>query len=447
LGDTLSNKKIVPTQVGTATNWKAVKANESYNVALKQNGTLWTWGRNTTGVLGNGTTNDRHIPQQVGSINDWKTIEAGWRHILAIRADGSLWGWGLNDFRQVGVGNVTSAYYVLTPTPIGSDTGWVEVAASRHYSFGIKMDGTLWGWGSKDGLGIGNQLYSVDTPIQINGDTNWRRIHTQYSHTIALKKDGTLWSWGANIYGCLGLDTLGLSFGNVYYPMQVGNDTTWKNAHAGRWYTAGLSSGNVLKTWGWNENGFLGDGGFANRYLPLSIPCGGVLPVQLISFRAYLKNNQPVVDWRTENESGISAFQVQRSFDGLNFETVSTIAAGNISRFHYLFTDTVVLRRKLFYRLRIVQKDGQYSYSPVSILTVPLTEYLHIYPNPAIDWVIIEGTGIQEIIVTDYSGRTVLKAPITGKTMVNISRLAPGIYMANGYSAAGKQIISKLIKK
>jgi len=121
-------------------------------LAIKTDGTLWSWGNNWFGRLGIGTDGfyesgpgTRFVPVQVGNDSNWAMVSAGGMHSMAIRTDGTLWGWGSGDRGQVGDGTADS---ILSPVQIGTDTDWVSVSAGDGHSVGIRADGTLWAWGS-----------------------------------------------------------------------------------------------------------------------------------------------------------------------------------------------------------------------------------------------------------------------------------------------------------
>jgi alpha-tubulin suppressor-like RCC1 family protein len=215
-----------PQRVGSDTNWQAVAAG-FHTVALRADGTLWAWGANRSGQLGNGTftTNDPggiNTPQQVATNSDWQTIAAGATHTVALRANGTLWTWGNNFNGQLGLGTNTKTN---TPQRIGSDTNWQAIAASDHTA-ALRADGTLWAWGRNESgmLGIGTNTHT-NTPQRVGTAANWQAVAAGL-HTVALRADGTLWAWGGNYDGQLGNGTNG-PYTGTNTPQQVGTDTNW----------------------------------------------------------------------------------------------------------------------------------------------------------------------------------------------------------------------------
>ncbi|MES2776035.1 MAG: LamG-like jellyroll fold domain-containing protein [Bacteroidota bacterium] len=218
-----------------------------------RNGTLWAWGLNSEGQLGDGTTTDRYSQVQIGSDNKWALIAGGSSSTLAIKSDGTLWGWGNNDFGQLGDGTNTMK---LSPVQIGTDNKWVSLAAGWGFYLGIKSNGTLWAWGKNTNgqLGIGTTDHA-NSPVQVGLDNKWASIACGNDHSIGVKSDGTLWTWGLNTYGQLGDG----GYTQRNNPVKIGTDTKWVSVSAGYLYTAGLKSDGTIWVWGSNRYGQYGN--------------------------------------------------------------------------------------------------------------------------------------------------------------------------------------------
>jgi alpha-tubulin suppressor-like RCC1 family protein len=227
LGDGTSVDKSSPVQIGALTNWKTIATKHNHSLALKTDGTLWSWGWNTYGALGDGTTVDKSSPVQVGSGTNWKFIATARNTSAAIKTDGTLWTWGYNNYGQLGDGTTVNK---SSPVQVGSGTNWKQIACTADSMSAVKTDGTLWSWGynSYGQLGDGT-IIRKSTPIQVGSLRNWKKVNTGYVNVIATKTDGTLWAWGENSYGSLGNGTIGHSSS----PVQVGSFYTWKSATGG----------------------------------------------------------------------------------------------------------------------------------------------------------------------------------------------------------------------
>lgn len=175
----------VQTAVG-GTNWKQIACGDLHIAAIKTDGTLWVWGSNAVGQLGLGTTgNTISTPVQLGASNTWKSVSCATTMTMAIKTDGTLWVWGYNHFGQLGDGTTTPR---STPIQIGG-TNWKQVVGGYYTIAAIKTDGTLWSWGSNAYSALG-QNYSIPTaissPLQITGGgTNWKQVWCGANHTIA----------------------------------------------------------------------------------------------------------------------------------------------------------------------------------------------------------------------------------------------------------------------
>ncbi len=265
---------LMPSIIGSDKDWKTVAA-ASHVLAIKTDGTLWAWGNNISGKLGNGGLNpdsdgfpaDVLTPAQVGSDKDWKSVAAGDEHSLAIKEDGTLWAWGNNASGQLGNGGIDAdsdgAFdNVLTPAQIGSDKDWKAAFAGRHSSFAIKKDGTLWAWGynRRGQLGLGNTT-NQSSPVKVGTATSWKAVaggsngDNERAHTIGLREDGTLWAWGNDWNGQLGN---GAGRTNQTSPQQIGSDTDWKAIAAGNAASMAVKSDDSFWTWGndlWGQAG------------------------------------------------------------------------------------------------------------------------------------------------------------------------------------------------
>jgi hypothetical protein len=180
------------------------------------NGSVWAWGTNQNGQLGDGGTTDSSTPLAVSGLHNIIAIASGGAHSLAVTADGKVWSWGANDSGQLGTG--TNADSAL-PMEIPGLSGISAVAAGENHSLALSSDGKVWAWGgnSSGQLGDGTTV-NRNTPVQVESLDDIVAIAAGKVHSMALARDGTVWSWGGNYNGQLGDGTVA----NTTRPVQVG---------------------------------------------------------------------------------------------------------------------------------------------------------------------------------------------------------------------------------
>ncbi|WP_330842695.1 hypothetical protein [Actinophytocola sp.] len=210
----------------------AIAAGNGVAYALKSDGTVWSWGSNGFGSLGNGAAPDFHTnqPVQVSGLTGVRKIAAGFYGALALKDDGTVWSWGDNRQGQLGQGTVGGdGCYNLPPTApncfanvpgqVLNLTGVTAIGADSAHSFAVLADGTAWGWGNPylGGLGNGQECYCpTGTPVRVTGLTGAREIDGNEHGGYALDADGRIWAWGNNIRAALGpVDTPEVPNSNV----------------------------------------------------------------------------------------------------------------------------------------------------------------------------------------------------------------------------------------
>ena len=246
-------------QVGSDNDWLTISG-DTHCLAIKSNNSLWVWGYNQFGQCGLGTSGGGTNPTSPTVLtslgNVWISAEAGNGWSCAITAAGSLYTWGINTTGMLGLGDTTNR---STPTLVSSN--WLQVSPGHiDHTLAIKRDNTLWAWGSNDSGQLGNgTTVNTSTPVQIGNDSTWVAVSAGWKFSLALKSDGSLWAWGDNQYGQLGLG-FGLLGVNQSSPMQVGAFYDWRQVRAGYQHGMAIRSNGSLWAWGWNSKGQLGLG-------------------------------------------------------------------------------------------------------------------------------------------------------------------------------------------
>jgi alpha-tubulin suppressor-like RCC1 family protein len=250
-----------PGNVGYLASIVAISAGEGHNLALRSDGTVWAWGWNGVGQLGDGTTNDAHTPVQVGGLTNVVAISGRGYHGLALRADGTVWAWGYNRFGQIGDGTTNDAHAPIQVGGLPNVTANHPVAVSAGYAISMVLmsNGTVlvWGTGGFGELGQGQFGDHSYSPIQVMGLANVVAISADFQEPNALRSDGTMWMWGWNNLGQLGNGTTA----NQNLPGRVQNLANVIYAGpTGDRDNCAITSDHTVWTWGRNYNGQLGIG-------------------------------------------------------------------------------------------------------------------------------------------------------------------------------------------
>ena len=397
-----------------------------YSVALASDGTVYTWGNNGDGQLGNGNNTSSNVPVAVDVLGVLSgkiiTAIAANNHTIALASDGTVYTWGDNTHGKLGNGNTGTDSNV----PVAVDMSGVlfgktitAVDCFANHSIALASDGTVYTWGRNNSgqLGNGNNTDSnVPVAVDMSGALNGKTITAVAggnSYSIALASDGTVYTWGDNYGGQLGT---GLGISNV--PVQVNSSgvlsgKTITAIAGGNNHAIALGSDGTAYTWGYNASGQLGNGNKTSSSVPVIVDQSsiGALPVELSSFTANILENKVILNWHTATEINNYGFEILRSAqnnshsesalaDEESWEKVGFVAGhGNSnSPKEYSFIDDKTsevfknlggLNAVLKYRLKQIDFDGNFEYSKIitvwteNILSIP-TEFRleQNYPNP-----------------------------------------------------------------
>lgn len=256
LGDGTTTNSVMPVPVEGLTDVISVSGGAYYSVALKKDGSVWAWGSNTQSWLVADDPNDRiSTPVQVKGLDNVITLSAGGSHVIALKEDGTVWAWGSNTSYQLGIEGI---YQVREPLQINGLTDVRLVVAGGMHTVALRNDGTVWAWGSNiyGQLGDGTTYQQRGTPAQIEGLTNVVSVSLGGDFTIALKSDGTVWACGTNEYGQLGDGAPAI----CTTPVQVSGLSDVVAVSAARSNIAALGKDGTVWSQGRNMYGYLGDG-------------------------------------------------------------------------------------------------------------------------------------------------------------------------------------------
>lgn len=275
LGNNDTGRRSTPiTTFAGGNNWSQAWAGGNHTVALKMDGTLWTWGTGAGGRLGTNDANTRSTPVTTFTGgNNWKQCHTSTTHVAAIKTDGSLWLWGGNDSAQIGI-NVGVVDKSTPVTTFVGGTNWKQVSCGAQHTAAVKTDGTLWIWGYNAFCQLGiNDTATRSTPVTtLVGGTNWSRVGCGQSSTSAIKNDGTLWVWGLNTSAQLGVNDTNTRSTPV---TTFAGGTNWKYSSFGDIYSSAVKTDGTLWVWGTNTFAQLGINNAATRSTPVTTFAGG----------------------------------------------------------------------------------------------------------------------------------------------------------------------------
>ncbi|NTU69474.1 hypothetical protein HGB13_01410, partial [bacterium] len=201
LGNGYGKTENVPIKVNSISGVTDVAVGNYFSLALKSDGTVWAWGYNSNGQLGNNSTTSSNIPVQVSGLTGVTAITAGQMSGYALKSDGTVWAWGYNGLYQLGNGNATQQ---LVPVQVSSLTGVTKIDSYNYHVLALKSDGTVWGWGFNTSGQLGNNTTTTPTTrVQASGLTGIIDIAAGNTSSYAVKSDGTAYAWGDNSYGKL----------------------------------------------------------------------------------------------------------------------------------------------------------------------------------------------------------------------------------------------------
>lgn len=263
LGDASNTTSNVPVTVAALSGVTRIAGGNYHSLAVRDDGTVWAWGWNGTGQLGDGTTTSSSAPVPVQGLNDVTAVTGGgipgWSgHSLALKADGTVWAWGYNKNGQLGDGTST---HKLTPVEVQGLTGVVAIAADGDNSYALKADGTVWAWGDNSYGQLGNPSAKRRSTVPVQTSiSEVASIAAGGTHAVAVKRDGTAWAWGNNNTGQLGNGEVGPGAPKTSTtPVRVHGLTDVAAVAGGYVHSLAALGDGTARAWGRNAEGQLGD--------------------------------------------------------------------------------------------------------------------------------------------------------------------------------------------
>jgi alpha-tubulin suppressor-like RCC1 family protein len=313
LGDGTTTSRSRYVDIGAGNNVVGVAAGYTpkfgHGLEVRSDGTVWAWGDNRVGQLGDGTTTGRLAPVQVTGLTGVTQVAGGCTHSLALRSDGTVWAWGDNRFGTLGRGTITGVE--ATAAPVSGLAGVTKIAAGCGFSLALRSDGSVWAWGynSVGQLGIGGTASSA-VPVKITALSQVTGISAGWDSSAAVVAGGaSVWAWGGNDNGQLGDGTL------------AGRTTPVRVTQIGTVHIAGVAVGGAFEggefaavlgtdgsVWAWG-NDTLGQLGNAPASSPVTRPVNTIgagsgitqISAGLVNMVA-LRSDGTVLDWGNNSQ-------------------------------------------------------------------------------------------------------------------------------------------------
>lgn len=430
--------------------WTDIVSGDYHALALQEDGTLWSWGSNRNGQLGNSSILNENAPIKVNHDTDWAKIFVGNETSFAIKKNGTLWAWGDNSRGQLGIGSNNN--YKTHPLQVRTDSDWMQISSGLNSTYGIKQNGTLWSWGNVPGG-------PFDIPIQFGTESNWKTISVGEKHVLAIKTDGTLWAWGGNDYGQIGNG----KYDYVHDPIQISTANNWTYVNAGITSSIALDKNKTLWVWGkinfdQNASGLFPKSNYPNFAWNNVVSNGyhflGINP------------KTSLFTWGN-NESGQLGSDTKKvEIDPVQLTRSTKFKKVALGKNHsYVLKDDGYIWAtggNLFGQLGIGNNTDVSTLTAIyclpvnSVLDKTFSSEISIYPNPAHNLIRIElgqsNIELIDISICDLNGKSIyaesLKKPVDSKNQqkcIDLSSLPSGLYYIKVNSNKGT-IIKKIIK-
>ncbi len=253
-----------PKMVKNLQNIVQVAAGHGHSLALDHEGSVWSWGWNKNGQLGLGNTNDKLEVKKIPNLTEIVDIKAGYHHSIALTSKGEVYAWGKNNNGQLGNGSNENS---IRPSRVMRLENIVQISAGSFHNIAVDKEGNAWVWGWNDYAQLGDNTFMNWNIPQKLAIQNVQSASAGGLHTLIVKKDGTVWAWGCNTFG----QTSGKKTRNVNQPKQIKSLKNIKEVTAGDLHSLALDKQNKVWTWGLNNHGQLGNGTTQNSSFPMSI--------------------------------------------------------------------------------------------------------------------------------------------------------------------------------
>jgi alpha-tubulin suppressor-like RCC1 family protein len=322
----------------TCPGYKMVAGGGNHTIAVMANGTgttsLWTWGSNTDGQLGDGAVGStRSVPGRLTTSLPIASISAGLDHTLAVDASGALWAWGHNVHGELGDGT-----YSNRAAPVMIMQNIAMASAGEHFSVVLDRNGSVWSWGHNGfgQLGQGVVSRNVRSPVKIPGLTGIVAVSAGRTHALALDSTGAIWAWGNDDFGQLGN---GFFAGSTAAPTRLITIPDFKAIAAGGLHSLAITTKGDVFVWGSNRHGQLGRGS-VNVPLPVRLELSGFAAIAAgYNHSLALKSDGKVYAWGSNSTGQLGVPGMPNSSYPVQIQGLSHITSINAGAYFSLAID------------------------------------------------------------------------------------------------------------
>lgn len=428
--------------------WQKIDSGMYHTLALASNGTIWSWGYNNVGQLGDGTTTNRTQPVQIGTATDWISVHAGYYHSFAIKSNGTLWAWGQGANNRLGYGGFADVHQ---PMQIGTATNWLKVSGGEDFSVGLKTDGTIWIWGNDSRGQMGNGLGGAyATPTQLGSSADNSDVETGRFHVVLLKNNGDVYTWGNNEYSQLGN-------GNVVnqdVPYLVPGTNDYIKIEAGTNSSVAIKDDGTLFMAGTIPNSIYTSTTFTQLYPSHVWANVKVTDKNFVGVKPDGSLWTYGLNTYGQNGLGLNTTALTVPLSGSNYSSsniglniYSLLVLKNDGTLHGIGQNHV---GQLGDNTTVQKSTITAINCPATLSSADFSSDLNFefYPNPVknvLSFSSKENVTVEKIVVYDISGKEVLQARGFVKEL-NVEKLAKGYYALEIISE-GKRIVKKMIKE
>jgi alpha-tubulin suppressor-like RCC1 family protein len=427
-------------------NAQSISAGGAHSLYICNNGDLMSWGSNSKGQLGDSSFVNRNQPVNVKGVNNIIKVSAGGGHSLALRKDSTVWAWGYNQAGQLGDGTLTNKSY---PVKVLNLQKVVAISAGENHSLALTDDGSVWVWGYNRYGQLGDSTsMNRNVPVKIHSIDSIIKISAGQHNSMALRSDSSVWIWGDNNNGQLG-------FGSRMpmkkpYPVKVNNLEKVIDIVCGARYCLALNYEGIIKAWGKNYNGELGDGTVIDKYTPIQVSSiDNIIKIDGKNHNIAYRSDSTLWTWGRNSKGQLADSLISYSSTPIQLSYFSSILQFTIGGEHNMIlkNDSTLWTwggnswGELGDGTNISNHIPKKLNNSCQNSTINNINYIFpdlsfsIYPNPATDYLSIQQIESNQIEIYNSFGSLIEKLDSNINFTLNLSNYPTGMYfiISNNY--------------